>query len=71
MTFPNTPFAELYGSYINSWRISQAESLFDYAAGETTTDIHRPDVPGCPRDPQNLPAAAAGTSATPSAGCSG
>jgi hypothetical protein len=63
VTYPNTPFADLYGTYINSWRISQAESLFDYGAGETTqtfTDLTFPDAPATP---QNLPAAAR-TSAT-------
>lgn len=29
-------FADLYGDYGDSWRISQAESLFDYEAGEDT-----------------------------------
>ena len=51
VTFPNTPFAELYGTYINSWRISQAESLFDYDAGQTTatfTDLTFPDAPVTP-----------------------
>ena len=58
VTFPNTPFAELYGTYINSWRISNAESLFDYGAGQTTetfTDLTYPDAPATP---QTLPPAA-------------
>ena len=55
---PNTPFAELYGTYVNSWRISNAESLFDYGPGETTetfTDLTYPDAPATP---QTLPPAA-------------
>ena len=58
MTFPNTPFAELYGTYVNSWRISNAESLFDYGPGQTTetfTDLTFPDAPATP---QTLPPAA-------------
>ena len=52
---PNTPFAELYGTHINSWRISQAESLLDYGPGQTTDDVHRPDVPGRPGDAADPP----------------
>ena len=58
VTFPNTPFAELYGTYVNSWRISQAESLFDYDAGKTTADFTDLTFPDAPATPQNLPAAA-------------
>jgi Ca2+-binding RTX toxin-like protein len=29
-------FSALYGAYADSWRISQAESLFDYGPGEST-----------------------------------
>jgi hypothetical protein len=44
LTQPATP-AQLYGAYSASWRISQAESLFDYATGESTatfTDLAFP-----------------------------
>jgi subtilisin family serine protease len=40
-------FGELYGGYADSWRISSAESLFDYGAGESTstfTDLSFPDA---------------------------
>ena len=57
VTFPNTPFAELYGTYINSWRISQAESLFDYGTGQTTATFTDLTFPDAPATPQNLPAA--------------
>lgn len=33
---PPAPFEAFYGSYVESWRIAQADSLFDYAMGETT-----------------------------------
>ncbi|MCW9679746.1 VWD domain-containing protein [Dolichospermum planctonicum UHCC 0167] len=36
---------QLYGDYANSWRITQANSLFDYASGQTTatfTDLTFP-----------------------------
>ena len=39
ITFPNTPFSVLYGTYVNSWRISNAESMFDYGAGQTTETL--------------------------------
>lgn len=41
-----TSFSDLYQKFGNSWRISQAESLFDYKAGQTTatfTDLTFPD----------------------------
>jgi hypothetical protein len=58
VAFPNTPFATLYGTYVNSWRINMAESLFDYDTGQTTdtfTDLSFPDQPATP---QSLPASA-------------
>ena len=45
---PDPPFATFYGTYINSWRVSMAETLFDYGPGETTdtfTDLTFPDEP--------------------------
>jgi protocatechuate 3,4-dioxygenase beta subunit/pimeloyl-ACP methyl ester carboxylesterase len=41
-------FDDLYGSYADSWRITQEESLFDYANGDTTetfTDRSYPSRP--------------------------
>ena len=35
----NLDFAMLYPNYADSWRISQEESLFDYAFGETTETL--------------------------------
>jgi len=49
--YPNPPFATFYGTYINSWRVSMAESLFDYDNGDTTatfTDLTFPDGPMTP-----------------------
>jgi len=43
----NPEFSLLYSDYANSWRITQAESLFDYADRETTntfTDLDFPKV---------------------------
>ena len=42
---PNPNYEQLYKIFGNSWRISQEESLFDYARGETTatfTDLSFP-----------------------------
>ncbi|HEV8461944.1 MAG TPA: Ig-like domain-containing protein, partial [Gaiellaceae bacterium] len=50
LSFPPV-FADLYPAYADSWRISQAESLFDYGAGQTTetfTDRTFPDGPETP-----------------------
>jgi len=58
LEYPDPPFATFYGTYANSWRISMAESLFDYGAGESTdtfTDLSYPDAPATP---QTLSAAA-------------
>ncbi|SEL59669.1 Beta-propeller repeat-containing protein [Stigmatella aurantiaca] len=44
-------FTQMYEgetAYVNSWRVSQAESLFDYGPGESTasfTDVHFPYPP--------------------------
>jgi YVTN family beta-propeller protein len=46
VVLPNPPAqADLYGQFSSSWRISQAESLFDYGTGQTTatfTDLAFP-----------------------------
>lgn len=36
LPYPATT-AELYGTFSNSWRITQAKSLFDYGPGQSTT----------------------------------
>jgi RHS repeat-associated protein len=47
---PNDPaFAtKLYDPFGASWRITQAESLFDYAPGESTATFAKPDFPHGP-----------------------
>ena len=50
--FPDPPFATFYGTYINSWRVSMAETLFDYGPGQDTstfTDLTFPDAPATPQ----------------------
>jgi hypothetical protein len=46
VVLPDPPStAQLYGEFSNSWRITQAESLFDYGTGQTTatfTDLNFP-----------------------------
>ncbi|MGB5900295.1 MAG: VWD domain-containing protein, partial [Geitlerinemataceae cyanobacterium] len=39
------PREQLYGEYADSWRITQAESLFDYQAGEDTNTFTLPNFP--------------------------
>ena len=50
--------AQLYGEYANAWRITQANSLLDYAAGQTTatfTDVNFPgDLLSLADLPQNI-----------------
>lgn len=36
----------LHGAFADSWRVSDAESLFDYRSGESTASFTRRDVPG-------------------------
>jgi hypothetical protein len=58
IAFPDPPFATFYGTYVNSWRVNMAETLFDYDAGQSTdtfTDLTFPDMPATP---QTLPAGA-------------
>ena len=59
VTFPDTPFAELYGTYVNSWRISNAESMFDYGPGETTATFTDLTLPGPARHAGNAAAGGA------------
>ncbi len=50
LTYPDPPL-HVYPTFADSWRISQAESLFDYEPGETTetfTDRTYPDEPATP-----------------------
>ena len=54
ITFPDPPFAIFYGTYVNSWRVSMAESLFDYDNGKTTADFTDLTFPDAPATPQSL-----------------
>jgi RHS repeat-associated protein len=38
-------FEQLHGPFGTSWRVTQAESLFDYRAGESTATFTLPDIP--------------------------
>ncbi|MBZ4401185.1 MULTISPECIES: SBBP repeat-containing protein [unclassified Myxococcus] len=56
---PTLSFTELYvgpTSFAASWRISQAESLFDYASGQSTATFTIPDFPAAPATVADLPA---------------
>jgi len=48
-------FADLYGRYADSWRISEAETLFHRAAGETTADHQDPSYPRGQLAAEDLP----------------
>ena len=48
--------AELYGEYANSWRVSQATSLFDYPTGEDTADFTDTNFPADAVTLADLPA---------------
>jgi RHS repeat-associated protein len=47
---PNDPAlpTKIYDPFGSSWRITQAESLFDYAPGETTATFTKPGIPTGP-----------------------
>jgi RHS repeat-associated protein len=49
---------KLYQQFGNSWRISQAESLFDYQPGESTATFTRLDIPSADETAGSLPSAA-------------
>ncbi|MFB6374409.1 MAG: VWD domain-containing protein, partial [Bradymonadaceae bacterium] len=46
----------LYGAYADSWRISQKESLFDYASGQSTQTFTDKAVPKRPATLEAIPA---------------
>jgi hypothetical protein len=52
--------ARLYGEFGDSWRISQAESLFAYGPGEDTNTYTRPDFPSALVTASDLPPMARG-----------
>jgi von Willebrand factor type D domain/PQQ-like domain len=49
-------FDDLYGPYADSWRITQEESLFDYANGDTTETFTDRSYPSRPFNSGDLPA---------------
>jgi hypothetical protein len=54
-------FDGLYHTFGDSWRIAQADSLFDYLSGESTATFTRPDIPSAPASALDLdPVAKAG-----------
>ena len=57
IALPDPPFALFYGTYVNSWRISNAESMFDYGPGQSTETFTDLTFPDAPVTPQTLPAA--------------
>ena len=57
LTTPVT-FGQLMGVFGNSWRISQAESLFDYAPGEGTASYQNPGASTQPSNTAGLSASA-------------
>ena len=50
-------FAVKHGALADSWRIAQADSLFDYAPGEDTDTFTRIDFPTSPARIEDLPPA--------------
>jgi hypothetical protein len=61
----NPTFATLYPAYADSWRIGPSESLFDYAAGESTASFTIEAFPPVPQSSSSLtPSAYAAAYAT-------
>jgi choice-of-anchor C domain-containing protein len=55
---PDSPTtAELYGDYSSSWRVTDADSLFDYTAGQSTATFTDLNFPYAPATLSGLPAA--------------
>lgn len=48
-------FNQLYGTFANAWRITQASSLFDYAPGQSTATFTNTNFPPAPVTLANLP----------------
>ena len=58
----NAPTAQtVHQQFANSWRITQAQSLFDYKPGQTTATFTNPAFPSSYVDGSNIPGAAAAT----------
>ena len=51
----NPTFDQFYGQFVNSWRISQGESLLDYGAGQTTASFTNLAFPPGLLDINSLP----------------
>lgn len=51
------PFRAFYDSYVESWRISNETSLFEYGPGEDTETYTDRNLPTFPTAPEDLPAA--------------
>jgi hypothetical protein len=59
---PSSPaFSDLYPAYADSWRITDATSLFTYPTGATTATYTDRSLPTAPPDLSTLPGAAAAT----------
>jgi hypothetical protein len=50
-------FNDMYGVFANSWRVTNTESLFDYAPGKTTLSFSNFAFPGAPMTTKDLPQA--------------
>lgn len=61
-------FAEMYGFFAESWRITQDESLFDYLPGETTDTFTIAGFPSTPAYVSMLPPAQRAAAAAACAG---
>ncbi len=61
-------FAEMYGFFAESWRITQEESLFDYLPGETTETF---TIHGFPANPSYVTMLAPGARLAAEAACAG
>ncbi len=55
--FATKTFDALYDTFGNSWRITAARSLFDYAPGQSTVTFTKRSIPTRPQDPDGLRAA--------------
>jgi hypothetical protein len=50
------PSAELYGAYATAWAVPPADSLFDYAPGQSTATFDNPNFPAADITLADLPA---------------
>ncbi|GAA2367746.1 hypothetical protein Cme02nite_28430 [Catellatospora methionotrophica] len=67
-TLTDPSFADIHGRLVDSWRVTEQTTLFDYGPGQSTATFTDPDFPSGPVTAQNSPDRAAAEQACRAAG---